>query len=298
MDDMEDSGIECGVNTSDGSATAATAVEAVKLKARTGTFYYMAADILDGTSDTIHDFYHDLESFYWVFCWIVLRNTACHMKHSGEDGPALCNRLFIADHIGNAEGAKLKWFNNNDRLEIPGNVPLTTLADKLTTLASGTYPPIRFRHMKAFLTYQEVLDAFDEALRMDGCPEADWVRCTLLDKSPKTGVAPVVPILAAVPRDSSKPAPTGPRLLRSHTAQARLAAAPRSASPLVLTSYPAEPPAPPVFGPGPVTRSASKRMFAATQPSPLDDPNPLSKRSKTGSRGPGRVGSSSKRPPS
>ncbi|KAH9895252.1 hypothetical protein C8Q73DRAFT_665501 [Cubamyces lactineus] len=252
----------------------ATVVEAAKLKERTGTFYYMAVDILNFQPHTIHDSHHDLESFYWVFFWIVLRHTACHVRGSGKDGLSLCKELFIADSAGSAEGAKLKWFNNDNRLEIPGNVPLATLANKLTVLASGTYPSIRFQHLKTYLTYQEVLDAFDEALHMDGWPEDDWIHCPLLDKNTETGIAPVVPILADIPRDSAKLAPTGPPTV------------PRSAPlPTTSTSRPPEPPASAELMPGSVTRAASKRMFAATQPSPLDEPERPSKRSKTASHG-------------
>ncbi|KAI0328296.1 hypothetical protein GY45DRAFT_1372527 [Cubamyces sp. BRFM 1775] len=298
MDDTEERGSECCESILDGSTAVSTGADAAKLKERTGTFYYMAVDLLDNQPDTIHDSHFDLESFYWVFCWVVLRHTVCRSKTSGEGGQKLCEDLFISSNVKNARSNKREWFfTAGISLEVPGNVPLTTLWLAFTDLASGSHLPARFQHLKTLLSYKEVLDAFDKALNMDGWPENDWIRCTLLDKSPQTGIAPVVTILADVPRDSSKPAPTGPRQLRSHTTQARLATTSRSAPPLASTSHLPGPPAPAAFRPGPVTRSASKRMFAATQPSPLDDPRPPSKRSKAGSSGPGRAGSSSKRPP-
>ncbi|KAH9895251.1 hypothetical protein C8Q73DRAFT_493288 [Cubamyces lactineus] len=292
MDGAENSGSGCCESADDESAVVSTGVDAAKLKERTGTFYYMAVDLLNAQPDTIHDTPFDLESFYWVFCWVVLRHTICRSKSTNQDGPQLCRDLFISDHVKTARSAKRDWFfEEGPCVEVPGNVPLTKLWLRFTDLASGSHLPMRFQHMKTVLTYKEVLDAFDEALKMDGWPEDDWIHCPLLDKNPKTGIAPVVPILADIPRDSEKPAPTGPRELRSHTVQARLATVPRSAPlPTISTSRPPESPASAELMPGSVTRAASKRMFAATQQSPLDQPKRPSKRSKTasyGSRGAG-----------
>ena len=108
---------------------------------RLGTVPFMSREALDGFSEKYeHGLPHDLESFYWVFCWIVLRHTACHLKGFENDRLTACKKLFVTDSAFSAEGIKLKWFNNDVHIEIPGNVPLTTLANKLTMLASGAYP--------------------------------------------------------------------------------------------------------------------------------------------------------------
>ncbi|KAJ8488342.1 hypothetical protein ONZ51_g3606 [Trametes cubensis] len=301
MDDAENSGSGCCEGTADGSAVVSTGVDATKLKERTGTFYYMAVDLLNVQPDTIHDTPFDLESFYWVFCWVVLRHTICRSNATGEDGPQLCRNLFISDNVHTARSTKRDWFFGAAvHVEVPGNVPLTKLWLKFTDLASGSHLPIRFQHLRTALTYREVLDAFDEVLQMDGWPEDDWVHCPLLDANPKTGIAPVVPILADVPRDSAQPAPTGPRQLRSHTIQARLATAPRSAPATAPTPHIPVPSSSAAPRAGPVTRSASKRMYdAMTEPSPLDQPKRPSKRSKAASCGIGDAGPSrsSKGPP-
>ncbi|KAJ7729702.1 hypothetical protein DFH07DRAFT_756601, partial [Mycena maculata] len=69
------------------------------LKDMTGTLPFMAIEIIRNTVS--HGPHHDLESFYWLLIWMILRHTA----HSHPEGSMACSNLF--DRSGNV--AKLGW---------------------------------------------------------------------------------------------------------------------------------------------------------------------------------------------
>ncbi|KAF7308892.1 Protein kinase domain-containing protein [Mycena kentingensis (nom. inval.)] len=98
------------------------------LKDFTGTFYFMAVEMLEtqgykkptaDTSTTVtapnqhpvrHDLRHDLESVYWLLLWYVLRNTA----HNHPEREHACDSLFFED----GANRKPAWFSQAN-YEVP-----------------------------------------------------------------------------------------------------------------------------------------------------------------------------------
>ncbi|KAF9014203.1 hypothetical protein BDQ17DRAFT_1419107 [Cyathus striatus] len=61
-----------------------------ELKEKTGTFVFMAMELLSEYEKTRHEPHHDLESFYWVLIWILLR----HSEHEHAHGDKACRNMF------------------------------------------------------------------------------------------------------------------------------------------------------------------------------------------------------------
>ncbi|KAI0328289.1 hypothetical protein GY45DRAFT_1372522 [Cubamyces sp. BRFM 1775] len=161
--------------------------EDVSLKERTGTLYYMAIELLE-KQDVIHNTEHDLESFYWVLLWVILRHTDC--ARNGRPGEALCTDLFIPGDPQRSMREKNMWLQMS--LKIPlvvrGNEPLTKLIAEFNRLVfqrDGTLMEALLGSLApsaVSLTYQSVLAVFDAALASEAeWPSNDWKRCALLD---------------------------------------------------------------------------------------------------------------------
>ncbi|KAI0763350.1 hypothetical protein BD413DRAFT_643487 [Trametes elegans] len=144
-------------------------------KERTGTYYFMAYELLTG-KEVIHDAHHDLESFYWVLLWVVLRHTDCYLQD--QSGPEHCMTTFKYGSDTISANAKVGWVNRarKEPLVVRNNPTLTTLLHDFTKLVADQ---ILFSNR---LTYESVLQLFDIALAPGKpWPENDWKRCTLLD---------------------------------------------------------------------------------------------------------------------
>ncbi|KAI0706502.1 hypothetical protein C8Q76DRAFT_696735 [Earliella scabrosa] len=152
---------------------------AVVQKERTGTYYFMAMAFLimaTHQEPVFHDVHHDLESFYWVLLWIVLR----HTEHSL--GQSRCETVFKYGNDQDAWSAKEAWLGSpytdkNDawKLNVTNNEPLTVLMREFRLL-------VRKQAREGFvLEYDIVLALFDKVLAMEGWPsQKDWVPCMLL----------------------------------------------------------------------------------------------------------------------
>ncbi|KAI0644499.1 hypothetical protein C8Q79DRAFT_912773 [Trametes meyenii] len=156
------------------------------LKERTGTFYFMAYEILS-TPGIIHNTHHDLESFYWVLLWVVVR----HTDHGDTRGQKLCDRIFKYGDDEESANAKNDWLGKAT-FNIPNNAPLTYLLTELTALVQENLPTTRRNAKQTPLTYEAFLSVFDIALAMPGWPTNDWRPCTLLKGDGRTGIAPIM----------------------------------------------------------------------------------------------------------
>ncbi|EIW58068.1 uncharacterized protein TRAVEDRAFT_21480 [Trametes versicolor FP-101664 SS1] len=139
------------------------------LKERMGTYYFIALELLEsGIGPVMHDTQHDLESFYWVLLWTVLRHTA----HNHPDGRHLaCASVFKSGDDRDAWSAKCGWVHANAPFIIDQNSPLTDLMAHLRDLlriANAPYGPTRRR-----ITYGAFLDAFDAAIAREDWPDDD-----------------------------------------------------------------------------------------------------------------------------
>ncbi|KAL1949934.1 hypothetical protein VTO73DRAFT_8815 [Trametes versicolor] len=155
-----------------------------KYKERTGTYYFMAYEILD-VPGIIHNTHHDLESFYWVLLWVVVRHTIhCHSK-----GDKLCSIIFTFGDDDASAAAKMKWLETGS-FDIPRNKPLTYLLNELTRIVLRNIP--RREVTRELLDYDPVLKVFDNAIAMTGWPTHDWQPCKLTINDGRTGIAEVV----------------------------------------------------------------------------------------------------------
>ncbi|KAM5544092.1 hypothetical protein V8D89_002278 [Ganoderma adspersum] len=110
------------------------------LTQRTGTWFYMAIPLLPtNSSRRVHAIRHDLESFFWVLLWVVLRHTNYTLPHrKGKTRQQTCDDVFRSkggDSALRAAGEKISWLIHDARnLSIEGNRPLTDLMRKFAWL--------------------------------------------------------------------------------------------------------------------------------------------------------------------
>ncbi|KAH9856223.1 hypothetical protein C2E23DRAFT_508120 [Lenzites betulinus] len=247
-------------------------------KERTGTYFFMAVELISPNRYTLHQPHHDLESAYWVLLWTTLRHTDCCDRLSEKRGYELCKDIFQT----NIPALKKCWLIEYDQLDVAHNAPLSGLLKTLKGLVRDNVqePLLEAAH----LTHKAVLKAFDDALAMPGWPEDDWIPCSL--EGPKTRTD-VVPILADIPPGYPRPLTEG-RQLRSHSSQVS------GSGQLVGTSalsssrgqHQAVPPTASgsaSLGTRPSTASGSKRTLddIAKYSHPLDESRRPAKRSKT-----------------
>ncbi|KZT68574.1 hypothetical protein DAEQUDRAFT_692221 [Daedalea quercina L-15889] len=144
------------------------------LKERTGTFRYFALELLNRREKIIHGVRHDLESFYWVILWIVLR----HTDHTHEKGAAACRELFAAADEADAERRKITWLVSRPRSDVTilGNPPLTNLLGRLRRLVKECTLGGDDMAETPHLTHEAFLEILDDALKDERWPEGDKAR--------------------------------------------------------------------------------------------------------------------------
>ncbi|KAH9896021.1 hypothetical protein C8Q73DRAFT_462505 [Cubamyces lactineus] len=148
--------------------------DAEKRKERTGTYYFIALELMDPEIKClIHNAGHDLESFFWVLLWIVLRHTA----HNHADGRNACDLTFPFGSDTLAAGMKSSWLRRQSPLLIANNAPLTDLLDDFKDLVDdATKQPSKKPNRpsnRVPITYDRVLALFDDALIREDWPEND-----------------------------------------------------------------------------------------------------------------------------
>ncbi|KAJ7457647.1 hypothetical protein B0H11DRAFT_1873656 [Mycena galericulata] len=153
------------------------------LKELTGTFPFLAIQILKNKQRPAHTAGHDLESVYWLLVWIILR----HTHYPGRDSTA-CHRLF--DHEQEtALDRKQGWLGKATPLD--KELPLMAAADWLRILVQKQNPVVQAPADTAFelpsevaqsstppapakeISHQTVLGLLDRALALPGWPEND-----------------------------------------------------------------------------------------------------------------------------
>ena len=132
----------------------------------------------------MHGIHHDLESFYWVLLWVVLRHTVHNL------GQQYCAKLFKFGDDDAGYGPKLSWVDpfahETGRVriinfQVEGNTPLTTLIEDFRILVHNA--------RDVALTYDSVLDIFRKAVAdPTAWPANDFVHCTLLKKTLDTAI--------------------------------------------------------------------------------------------------------------
>ncbi|KAI0761570.1 hypothetical protein BD413DRAFT_616946 [Trametes elegans] len=139
---------------------------AAGLKERTGTYSFMAMELLDVefSQGVLHQPYHDLESFIWVLLWIVLRHTTTQHNRGVEE----YSRIFQHQNDYAAYDAKRSWVTHPKRnVVVSGNPPLTSLLSELKGLLENSH---RREEARVLLTHKALLNAFDTAIARDDWP--------------------------------------------------------------------------------------------------------------------------------
>ncbi|TFK93806.1 hypothetical protein K466DRAFT_510969 [Polyporus arcularius HHB13444] len=160
-------------------------VNDVNRKERTGTYYFMGYELLRGVA-VIHGVQHDLESYFWVLLWVVLRHTTINLPAN------TCETVFQYGDDKKARDAKRTWVGEDDEREdevqlvVIDNEPLTKLLFDFRALVRRSI--IQWRTFR--LTYDNVLKLFDTALNKEGWPANDRRECTAMKP-------PAVPSLVA-----------------------------------------------------------------------------------------------------
>jgi hypothetical protein len=121
----------------------------------------MAVDVL---MHKMHERKHDLESFYWLLVWILLR----YADH--DQGPSACSKLFDVEDRELAAAQKEYWLRHSD-LRINRNEPLTQLLERLRAIFDDQLGAKR--RISVEVTYTTLLAALDEALSQSDWPEND-----------------------------------------------------------------------------------------------------------------------------
>jgi hypothetical protein len=112
-----------------------------------------------------HEVHHDLESFYWVLVYLVLQHTS-HTR-----GDQACSNLFDFSYKEGRKAAAAKQARLDDvSLEVPGNLPLTTLLRDFTLLVKKQ---VMDKSASSSLTHRAVLDIMEKALGSSGWPLKD-----------------------------------------------------------------------------------------------------------------------------
>ncbi|EIW63006.1 uncharacterized protein TRAVEDRAFT_43312 [Trametes versicolor FP-101664 SS1] len=155
--------------------------EATRLPGRIASYFFMAVDLIDpGTSSVTHRPYHDLESFYWLILWVVLRHTRCALRARMTPGKQVCaTRFKHCDSSPLGWAMKFSWALPKGDLDVAGNAPLTTLMKKFKALVFQQNLAIMEDSDEVVLTHCSVLQIFDDVLELDGWPEKDWIPCNV-----------------------------------------------------------------------------------------------------------------------
>ena len=124
----------------------------------------MSYELLEA-EDSIHSVHHDLESFYWVLLWIILRHTK-HDCKTTDDEPNPCSSVFKFGDDNAAANLKRGWLAKSPSifLTIEGNKPLTDLMHAFRILIFRTSVTSLFFGQREYLTHAAVLEIFDKAL--------------------------------------------------------------------------------------------------------------------------------------
>lgn len=125
----------------------------------------MAIEIL--RTHVAHNVRHDLESFFWLLLWVVLRYT----RTTSWPEYRLYGEVFGAHTERESAANKALFLDEEINWEVKDNKPLTTLVSKFKDLVD--LQRTRKWLPSQPLTFEKVLALFDEALSSPGWPQND-----------------------------------------------------------------------------------------------------------------------------
>ncbi|EED84136.1 predicted protein [Postia placenta Mad-698-R] len=165
-------------------------------KERTSNCYFVAIEILEerfrAQQPIVHEARHDLESFYWLLLWLVLR----HTEHDHPEGVFTCTSVFAAANDHDRSRLKVAWLSKpRGEIRVRGNNPLTVLLAHLRQIFK---PNMARSAGEKMPTHESVIAAFSDALALQGWPENDPAKPFQPPiKAPKTLSEAVGPTITA-----------------------------------------------------------------------------------------------------
>ncbi|EPT01935.1 hypothetical protein FOMPIDRAFT_89275 [Fomitopsis schrenkii] len=146
-------------------------------KQRAGTIHFMAVEILDKCFRVTHEARHDLESFYWLLVWIVLRHQTCTSDWTWHE-------LFDCRNSKIALGIKKAWLTGpKQRITVKGNGALTVLLERFRILCQNNN---YMEKPEERMTHNKVLHLFSVVLK----DRNDWPKPEDVDDRAKPWVMP------------------------------------------------------------------------------------------------------------
>ena len=132
----------------------------------------MSVEVLQGKRT--HEARHDLESFYWLLLFIILR----HTKHSLSSMPQTFSNIFgnAVDGLDDFKRRKQSHLGYDTPLSIPGNDGMTYILKEFHALCKQNCTPGGAPISRPGMTHRDVLDIFDRALTMQWPTENDGPR--------------------------------------------------------------------------------------------------------------------------
>jgi len=141
-------------------------------KERTDSSYFVSIDLMEARqldNFVVHEARHDLESFYWLLVWLVLR----HTSHEHPEGAHACGNLFVGADGKTSFVQKRGWLEGLHLATVKGNRPLTALLRHLQVLCISNQRPGGRGAVLKPLTHQAMLTTFDDVLSLPGWPTSD-----------------------------------------------------------------------------------------------------------------------------
>lgn len=123
----------------------------------------MSVEVLEGV--VTHEARHDLESFFWLFLYIILK----HTKHNHRLGHRAFHHIFGGTEapMEMCSNAKLASLLFHPPVEVENNAGLTYILKEFHDLCSRNFA-VRTEHVaRPGMTHRDVLDIFNKALTME-----------------------------------------------------------------------------------------------------------------------------------
>ncbi|KAI9069515.1 hypothetical protein FKP32DRAFT_61473 [Trametes sanguinea] len=159
---------------------------------------FWALPVLKARGTILHQTKHDMESFYWVLVWVVLRHTDCYREEDeARAGDDLSQELFSAYDYIDSHIQKYYWLDNIERLIVSGDEPQTALINRFNDLVHLSQTSMFYPVPRVELDHRAVLEIFNDILAKETWPNDDEKAHTP-SQDERTGVTPN-PTLINVP---------------------------------------------------------------------------------------------------
>ena len=123
----------------------------------------MSIQVLQGLMT--HEARHDLESFFWLLLYIVLR----HTNHTHSSGPDAITEIFgsSGSKLQQCKGLKQAYLAFQPPVGVHQNDPLTYILKEFHALCKKNFSENNAPVARPCMTHRDVLDIFDRAFTMD-----------------------------------------------------------------------------------------------------------------------------------